>query len=72
MLTPGERAYALAKKYKIKTAFAPGKLGVDEKRALADLLLVDGNPLENVDLIAGPAKNFIVIMKNLKIYKNSL
>ena len=48
----------------------PGKLGVVEEGALADLLLVDGNPLENLELIADPAKNFVVIMKDGKIYKN--
>ena len=48
----------------------PGKLGVVEEGALADLLLVDGNPLENLKLIADPAKNFLVIMKDGKIYKN--
>ena len=35
----------------------PGKLGVVEQGALADLLIVDGNPLENINLIADPAKN---------------
>jgi imidazolonepropionase-like amidohydrolase len=50
----------------------PGKLGVVEQGALADLLLVDGNPLENIDLVADPGKNFVVIMKDGKIYKNSL
>src|SRR5829696_1984140 len=50
----------------------PGKLGVVEEGALADLLLVDGNPLENIDLIADPDKNFLVIMKDGAIYKNSL
>jgi imidazolonepropionase-like amidohydrolase len=50
----------------------PGKLGVVEEGALADLLLVDGNPLENIDLVADPEKNFRVIMKDGKIYKNSL
>lgn len=25
-------------------------------------LIVDGNPLENIDLIADPANNFVVIM----------
>jgi imidazolonepropionase-like amidohydrolase len=49
----------------------PGKLGVVEVDALADLLLVDGNPLENIRLIADPARNFLVIMKNGKIYKNT-
>jgi imidazolonepropionase-like amidohydrolase len=50
----------------------PGKLGVVEQGALADLLLVDGNPLENIQLIADPAKNFVIIMKDGKIYKNTL
>ena len=115
-----DRAYALAKRYKIKTAFGtdvlfdarlagrqgaqlaklvrwytsgealkmatrdngqllalsglrspyPGKLGVVEEGALADLLLVDGNPVENIELVADPAKNFVVIMKDGKIFKN--
>jgi imidazolonepropionase-like amidohydrolase len=50
----------------------PGKLGVLEQGALADLLLVDGNPLENINLIADPAKNFKVIMKDGRVYKNTL
>jgi len=50
----------------------PGKLGVIEEGALADLLLVDGNPLENIELIANPAKNFVLIMKDGTIYKNTL
>jgi imidazolonepropionase-like amidohydrolase len=47
-----------------------GKLGVVDEGALADLLLVDGDPLENIQLIADPARNFVVIMKDGKIYKN--
>jgi imidazolonepropionase-like amidohydrolase len=50
----------------------PGKLGVVEQGALADLLLVDGNPLENIQLVEDPDKNFRVIMKNGEIYKNNL
>ena len=50
----------------------PGKLGVVEESALADLLLVDGNPLENIKLIEDPDKNFPVIMKDGRIYKNAL
>jgi imidazolonepropionase-like amidohydrolase len=46
-----------------------GKLGVAEEGALADLLLVEGNPLENIKLIEDPAKNFVVIMKDGKIVK---
>jgi len=45
---------------------------VVEEGALANLLLVDGNPLENVKLVADPAKNFVVIIKDGKVYKNTL
>ncbi|WP_456785660.1 amidohydrolase family protein [Bradyrhizobium sp. USDA 4516] len=50
----------------------PGMLGVVEEGALADLLLVDGNPIDNIKLIEDPAKNFLVIMKDGKVYKNLL
>lgn len=50
----------------------PGKLGVIEEGAYADLLLVDGNPLENIDLIGDPEKNFDIIMKDGVIFKNTL
>jgi imidazolonepropionase-like amidohydrolase len=122
VITGTDRAYALAKKYGIKTAFGtdvlfdarlagrqgaqlaklvrwytpgealkmatgdngqllalsglrspyPGKLGFVEEGALADLLLVEGNPVENIDLISDPARNFVVIMKDGKIFKNTL
>jgi imidazolonepropionase-like amidohydrolase len=117
-----DRTFALAKKYRIKTAFGtdilfsrrlaqrqgellaklarwytpaetlvmatatnaqllalsgkrnpyPGKLGVVEQGALADVLLVDGDPIANIKLIEDPAKNFVVIMKDGKIFKNNL
>ena len=38
----------------------------------ADLLLVEGNPLENIDLVGDPANNFVVIMKEGRICKNTL
>jgi len=50
----------------------PGILGVVQEGALADLLLVDGDPLANINLIADPAKNLLIIMKDGKIYKNTL
>ena len=50
----------------------PGKLGVVEEGALADLLLVDGNPIADIKLVADPARNFVVIMKDGKIYKNTI
>ena len=50
----------------------PGKLGVVEEGALADLLLVDGNPLQDIDLVADPARNFVVIMKDGKVHDKNL
>ena len=50
----------------------PGKIGVVEQGALADLLLVDGDPIANIKLIEDPAKNFVVIVKDGKIFKNAL
>jgi imidazolonepropionase-like amidohydrolase len=48
----------------------PGKLGVVEEGALADLLLVDGDPIAEIKLVEDPAKNFVVIMKDGKVFKN--
>jgi len=48
-----------------------GKLGIVEEGALADLILVNGDPLANLDLIASPAKNFSVIMKDGVVYKDA-
>jgi imidazolonepropionase-like amidohydrolase len=63
---------------------AKGKLGVVEEGALADLILVDGNPLEDITTIGGakawfdadpeykPIETLKVVMKDGKIYKNTL
>jgi imidazolonepropionase-like amidohydrolase len=45
----------------------PGSLGVVEEGALADLLLVDGNPLQDLSLVATPDTSFSVIMKDGRI-----
>jgi imidazolonepropionase-like amidohydrolase len=48
-----------------------GRLGVVEVGALADLILVNGDPLQNLALVADPRANFAVIMKNGVIQKNA-
>ena len=48
----------------------PGRLGVVEEGALADLILVDGDPLANLDLLADPEAHFDVIMKAGRLYKD--
>lgn len=49
-----------------------GDLGVVREGALADLLLVDGNPIEDISLIGDPEKNFLVIMKDGVLYKDTV
>ncbi|MCV6823980.1 MULTISPECIES: metal-dependent hydrolase family protein [Halocynthiibacter] len=52
--------------------YQDGALGVIEEGAYADLILVDGNPLEDIDLVADPHANFDLIMKDGKVYKNEI
>ena len=49
-----------------------GKLGVIEDGAFADLLVVDGDPLADINLLANPDRNVLLIMKGGKIYKDAL
>jgi imidazolonepropionase-like amidohydrolase len=50
----------------------PGKLGVVEEGALADLLLVNGDPTADIQLVSDPERNFLVIMKDGRIYKDTV
>lgn len=54
------------------TPYPLGPLGVIEEGAYADMILVDGNPLEDLDLVSDPGGNFDLIMKDGVIYKNML
>jgi imidazolonepropionase-like amidohydrolase len=67
-MATGDNAQLLALSGK-RSPYA-GSLGVVEEGALADLLLVDGNPLEDLRLLENPGKNLVVIMKDGKVYKN--
>ncbi|HAT8378988.1 TPA: amidohydrolase family protein [Legionella pneumophila] len=49
-----------------------GKLGVISEGAYADLLVVDGNPLANLNVLLRPDENLKLIMKDGVIYKNEL
>jgi len=48
-----------------------GKIGVIEEGAMADLLLINGNPLDDINILANPDDNFSLIMKDGNIYKNN-
>lgn len=49
----------------------PGKLGVIEEGAYADLLLIDGDPLKDISILTKPEENLSLIMKDGKIYRNT-
>ncbi len=55
-----------------RNPYPAGKLGEISQGAYADLIIVDGNPLENLKLVEDSENNFKVIMKNGVIYKNTL
>lgn len=50
----------------------PGKLGVIEAGALADLLVLNENPLDDIAGLANPDKNLAVVMKDGRLFKNTL
>jgi imidazolonepropionase-like amidohydrolase len=56
----------------LRHPYQKGALGVIEEGAYADLLLVGGDPLDDIKLMAEPEKNFHIIMKDGVIYKNTL
>lgn len=55
-----------------RSPYLEGELGVVKVGAYADLILVDGNPLKDLNLVANPEESFDLIMKDGKIYKNQL
>lgn len=52
--------------------YKEGPLGVIKAGAYADLLIVDGNPLEDVRVLEDYEKNIDFIMKDGKVYKNTI
>lgn len=67
-----------------RNPYKAGKLGVIEKGAYADLLVIDGNPLEDISVIGGTDKWFDadpeyklvptihLVMKDGNIYRNEI
>lgn len=55
-----------------RSPYLEGELGVIKVGAYADLIIVNGNPLADLNLVADPEKNFALIMKDGKIYKNQI
>jgi imidazolonepropionase-like amidohydrolase len=55
-----------------RSRYKEGPLGVIKEGAYADLVMVDGNPLEDISILSDPDKNLRLIMKDGKVYKNTL
>jgi imidazolonepropionase-like amidohydrolase len=49
-----------------------GRLGVIRERAVADLLVVDGNPLEDISLLARNGESLPVIMQDGRFHKRAI
>ncbi len=56
----------------LRHPYREGAIGVIREGVYADLILVDGNPLEDIELMVDPGANFRLIMKDGVIYKNTL
>jgi imidazolonepropionase-like amidohydrolase len=52
--------------------FNPGKIGVIEEGALADILLINGDPLQDISILTDPEANLALIMKGGEIFKNTV
>lgn len=52
--------------------YPDGPLGVIQPGAYADLLIYDGNPLEDIQIVVDYPRHLKLIMKDGKIYKNEL
>jgi imidazolonepropionase-like amidohydrolase len=49
-----------------------GLIGHIAPNAVADLILLKGNPLNDLSFLSNPSKNIQLIMKDGIIYKNTL
>ena len=52
--------------------YLDGPLGVIQEGAYADILVVDGNPLDDIEILGDAENNIPLIMKDGRIYKNTL
>lgn len=55
----------------LRNPYPDAELGVVKEGAYADLLLVEGNPLEDLSAVTD-TENLLIIMKDGKVYKNIL
>jgi imidazolonepropionase-like amidohydrolase len=56
----------------LRHPYQQGDIGVVKEGAYADMLIVDGNPLDNIEVLTDPEKNLRLIMKDGVVYKKAL
>jgi imidazolonepropionase-like amidohydrolase len=54
-----------------RNRYKEGPLGVIKEGSYADILLIDGNPLDDIKILSDPENNIDLIMKDGVIYKNN-
>jgi imidazolonepropionase-like amidohydrolase len=69
---PAQEIFASATTVAAKLIGMEGRLGVLAEGAIADLLVVDGSPLDDITLLANPAKNLRLVMKEGVIHHRSM
>ncbi len=55
-----------------RNPYTQGALGLIEEGAYADIILVDGNPMDDVSILGNGGANIPLVMKNGEIYKNTM
>ena len=71
MLAATGNAHELFKLSTYRNPYPEGKIGVLEKGSFADIMLVNGDPAADLDVLA-VRDNIRFIMKNGKVYKDTL
>jgi imidazolonepropionase-like amidohydrolase len=69
---PSREIVAAATTTAAKLIRMEGRLGLVAPGAIADLLVVDGNPLDDASILAAPDRNVRVVVKAGTIHRNSL
>lgn len=71
LLSATGNCYDLFKLSTYQNPYSEGKIGVLEEGSFADILLIDGNPLDDIEILSD-RNNIKLIMKDAKIYKNTI
>ena len=63
--------HSLTRLTSYQNPYPDGEIGVLRKGSYADLVILKGNPVEDLDLL-GNTENILLVMKDGQVYKNTL